>query len=587
MQSESARRANATPTPANSLLILLVCFLVPTGACFPASLSIGSDSIPGETGSAAAQSSAASLSLSLSRAGSRAGATQMHPPLGKDITAQAKGLSYKRGDGGRQVIDDQAFLALDGDPETIWNSGQPAPQWYAIVLDQPYEVDRVEMVVTQFPPGSTTHELWIGNGSGVRTLYRRLSDLHTEDGQTLVVDIEPPLLASELVILTTHSTSWVAWREFRVFGIKPLDSASELKQPPLAARRFATGLKFPVQITHAGDGTDRIFVVEQQGRIRTIEAGSVTDQPYLDISHRVSCCQERGLFNVAFPPSYAEDRTLFVSYSNLAGDTVISRFAASGEPERVDPHSEETLLVLHQPGKIHNGGHLAFGPRDGFLYIGSGDGGLWHQDRAQNPVSLLGKILRIDVTGTQRPYGVPAGNPYTSVDGFLDEIWALGLRNPWGFAFDKKTGDLFIPDTGHIKREEVNFQPASSKGGENYGWLLREGTICFELWHCGMEQDKLHSPVAEYERSQGCAIVGGVVYRNNGGRDLQGRFLFADFCSGRIWGLKRPQPIYDKMWQAELVAEAGVPISSIGEDEKGNVYATGYQDGVLYLLEEK
>lgn len=587
MQPESVRRVNTSQKPANALLILFFFSLVPMGACLPVSQPAESSSIPGETAPAAAHSSIASLSLSLSQSGSRAAAPQIHPPLGENITAQAYGLFYKRGDGGRQVVDDQTYLALDGDPDTIWNSGLSAPQWYAIILDQLYEVDRVEMVVTQFPPGITTHELWIGNGSGVRTLYRRLSDLHTEDGQTLVVDIEPPLLASELMILTTHSTSWVAWREFRVFGTKPPASDSEPKPPPLATRRIANGLNFPVQVTHAGDGSGRIFVVEQQGRIRSIETGSVNDQPYLDISERVSCCQEQGMLNVAFSPTFAEDRTLFVSYTNLAGDTVISRFAASGEPERVEPRSEETLLVLHQPGRIHNGGQLAFGPRDGLLYIGSGDGGLWHQDTAQNPDSLLGKILRIDVTGTQRPYAVPPGNPYTSVDGFRDEIWAMGLRNPWGFAFDKKTGDLFIPDTGHTKREEVNFQPSSSQGGENYGWLLREGTICFELWHCGMVEDELHSPVAEYDRSQGCAIVGGVVHRASGSRNLQGLFLFADFCSGRIWGLKRPQPIYDKMWQAELVAEAGVPISSIGEDEKGNVYATGYQDGVLYLLEQK
>ena len=587
MQLETVRRVKSSHRPATSLLILLFFSLVHMGACLPASQSTGSDSISGETGSAGAQSSIASLSLSLSRSGPRPDMPQIHPPFGENITPRASGLFYIRDDDGRRMVDDQAYLALDGDPDTIWNSGYHAPQWYAIVLGQVYEVDRVEMVVTQSPPGSTTHELWIGNGSGVRTLYRRLSDLYTEDGQTLIVDIEPPRLASELMILTTHSPSWVAWREFRVFGTKPPDSDSGPNSPPLEAAKVATGLKFPVQVTHAGDGSGRIFVVEQHGRIRTIESGRVNDQPFLDISDRVSCCQEQGMFNVAFPPTYAGDRTLYVSYSNLDGDTVISRFTATGEPEKVEPYSEETLLVLHQPGKIHNGGQLAFGPLDGFLYIGSGDGGHWHQNTAQNPDSLLGKILRIDVMGTQQPYGVPAGNPYWSLDEFRDEIWALGLRNPWGFAFDTKTGDLFIPDTGYTKREEVNFQPASSKGGENYGWLLREGTTCFELWHCGMVDYELHSPVAEYERSQGCAIVGGIVYRTDGRRDLQGLYLFADFCSGRIWGLKRPQPVYDKMWQAALVAEAGVPISSLGEDERGNVYVTGYQDGTLYLLKER
>ena len=585
--SESMPGMTPTPRPVpTTLLILLLCSSALYSACLPASQSTGTIRVH-DKGGPAAVNSIATLSLSLAQGDARSENSQFHPTFSVNLTPNASGLAYKNDSDGRQAVDDQAYLALDDDTETIWSSSRPAPQWYAIALDQLYLVNRIEMVVTQSPPGPTTHELWVGNGSGVRTRFRTLSNSRTVDGQTLTVEARPPLLADELLILTTRSPSWVAWREIRVFGSEPPVSHSQHETPPLEVRKAVAGLKFPVQATHAGDGSGRIFVVEQHGRILTVENGKLSVQPFLDISERVSCCQERGMFNVAFSPTYASDRTLYVSYTNLDGDTVISRFSATGNPEKVEPGSEKSLLVIPQPGPIHNGGQLAFGPLDGFLYIGSGDGGHWHQDTAQNPGSLLGKILRIDVSGTQQPYGVPDTNPYSSEDDHRDEIWALGLRNPWGFAFDKKTGDLFIPDTGNTKREEVNFQPASSQGGENYGWLLREGTICFELWHCAMVDTDLRSPVAEYDRPQGCAIVGGVVYRNSGSRKLQGQFLFADFCSGRIWGLRKPQPLFDKMWQPQLVAKADVPISSVGEDEEGKVYVTGYQDGVLYLLAER
>ena len=276
-----------------------------------------------------------------------------------------------------------------------------------------------------------------------------------------------------------------------------------------------------------------------------------------------------------------------MSYTDKAGVTVISRFVTDDDPNKVDQDSEEIILSIDQPDEMHNGGHLAFGPLDGFLYIGSGDGGLWYENAGQDPASLRGKILRIDVNGTGRPYSVPASNPYSQIDDFRGKIWALGVRNPWGFAFDTQTDDLFIPDVGNSQTEEVNFQPATSEGGENYGWPIMEGSNCFEFWPCSQRVDGLTAPVAEYDHSQGCAVVGGTVYRGSVSADMLGLFLFADSCNGRIWGLKRPQSDSQNLWQTKLIANASVPISSVGEDEDGNVYVTGYQDGAVYMLAEQ
>ena len=242
---------------------------------------------------------------------------------------------------------------------------------------------------------------------------------------------------------------------------------------------------------------------------------------------------------------------------------------------------------------MHNGGHMAFGPRDGYLYIGSGDGGKPY-DREFSGLqtdTLLGKILRIDVESDAKPYAIPADNPFIEDESYHPEIWALGLRNPWGFAFDPLTGDLFTPDTGDAKREEVNFQPAESRGGENYGWSIVEGTNCY--WHesVACSAEGVTFPVAEYSHLRGCAVVGGAVYRGDRIPELQGYFIFADFCIGEIYGVKQldPQPAQADRpaWQSALLASAAVPISAIGQDEEGNVYAIGYQDGVLYLLAQE
>ena len=301
-------------------------------------------------------------------------------------------------------------------------------------------------------------------------MYRRFDNLHTEDGQTLEVPIVPPRSLSEVQVLTLGSPGPVGWREVSVFGTRSEGSAGDAELPRFRLDKIVEGLALPVQVTHAGDGTERLFVVEQEGRIRVVRNGDVEEIPFLDVSSRVRCCGERGLLNVAFPPSYANKQYFYVSYTDRAGDTVISRFATTANPDLADPDSEEVVLLIAQPDQVHNGGRIVFGPVDGYLYVGSGDGG--HptlkdvENRAQDPGTLLGKILRIDVESDSKPYGIPADNPFVQIDGYRDEIWALGLRNPWGFAFDKVTGDLYIPDPGHIKHEEVNFQPWESRGAK-------------------------------------------------------------------------------------------------------------------------
>jgi len=509
------------------------------------------------------------------------------PRESENITGMgtSRGSTQER-NGAFRMDEETAQRAVDGDIETVWSSEKYPTQWFSISFENPVLMDRAEMVVAQFPAGPTSHEIWVDDGSGVLTLSQRLITAHTEDGQLLQVEIDPPQVTEEVLILTLESPSWVAWRELRIFGA-PVSNLTKKDNFELKLARTASGFELPVQVTHAGDGSDRIFVVEQIGRIKVIQNGAVRSEPFMDITSLVSCCQERGLLNIAFSPSFHADQQFYVSYTNTDGNLVISRFAIGDNPNKADLGSEEKLLVVDQPGEIHNGGTIAFGPIDGFLYIGSGEGGLWNHNAGQLPNSLLGKILRIDVSAKEHPYRVPSTNPYAQSDDGLDEIWALGIRNSWGFAFDKLTGDLFLPDAGHSKREEINFQPALSTGGENYGWPVMEGSICFEYWPCSDRVDGFTRPVAEYQRSQGCAIVGGAVYRGSQFAGLQGAFLFADFCSGRIWGLNRPNKNSHGKWQPSLLATASVPVSSIGEDEKGNAYVTGYQDGALYLLEEK
>jgi glucose/arabinose dehydrogenase len=340
-----------------------------------------------------------------------------------------------------------------------------------------------------------------------------------------------------------------------------------------------SGFKRPVYVAHAGDPS-RLFVVEKMGRIWLIEDGQSQQALFLDISDRVgSTGSEQGLFSVAFPPDFATSGAFYVDYTDRRGDTVIARYRVLAEhPHQGDPASEQILLQIDQPAENHNGGQLQFGP-DGYLYIGMGDGGRagdpW--GNAQNLNVLLGKLLRIDVT-TSETYTIPPNNPFIGQSAARPEIWALGLRNPWRFSFDRATGDLFIADVGQNKYEEVDFQPANSSGGENYGWDRMEGTHCFEpATDCN--PGGLVLPIAEYDHSLGCSITGGYVYRGTRYPQLVGIYLFGDYCSGRIWGLRR-EPSGE--WRMELLLESQVQISSFGEDAAGEIYVVGYNDGAIY-----
>jgi glucose/arabinose dehydrogenase len=345
--------------------------------------------------------------------------------------------------------------------------------------------------------------------------------------------------------------------------------------------QVAGGLDQPVGITHAGDGSGRLFVVEKPGRIRILRRGTLLQAPFLDISRRVgSSGSEQGLLGLAFHPDYGQNGLFFVNYTNREGNTVVARFSTGDDADRADPGSEVVILQQDQPAGNHNGGHLAFGP-DGYLYVGLGDGG-GAGDRygnGQNGGTFLGSMLRLDVDGGQ-PYGIPADNPFVGNGSVRDEIWAIGLRNPWRYSFDRLTGDLYIADVGQNVYEEVNFQPGSSGGGQNYGWPIMEGNHCYPA-DASCQQQGLLLPVFEYDHSQGCSVTGGYVYRGRAFPPLRGIYVFGDYCSGILWGLARDG---GGRWQAAQVGRLEGLLTSFGEDEAGELYAVDMSGGVLYWL---
>ncbi len=339
----------------------------------------------------------------------------------------------------------------------------------------------------------------------------------------------------------------------------------------------ASGLRGPVAITNAGD--ERLFVAEQRGRVIVVAGGAMIAEPFLDITDRVGSGGERGLLGLAFPADYAATGRFYVHYTDLNGNTVVSRFASDGE--RADPASEQILLTQEQPYSNHNGGQIAFGP-DGYLYIGLGDGGSGGdpQGRGQDLTTLLGKLLRIDVSGDS--YTVPASNPFVGQADVRPEIWAYGLRNPWRFSFDSATGDLYIADVGQNAFEEVNLQRADSVGGENYGWKVMEGASCFEPSR-GCDQSGLTLPVIVYPHGGqwGSSISGGYVYRGAHAPGLSGAYVFADYVSGRIWTARE-----EDGWQPVPLLQSGFRISTFGVGSEGELYVADHGSGVIYLLSD-
>jgi len=370
--------------------------------------------------------------------------------------------------------------------------------------------------------------------------------------------------------------------------------AAAIVWPGISLGPVVGGLINPVTIANAGDGSNRLFIVEQRGYIRLVKDNVLQGTPFLDIHTKVSCCGERGFLGLAFPPNYASKGYFYVNYTNTGGDTVVARYSISGNPDLADAGSETILLTIDQPFSNHNGGQLAFGP-DGFLYIGMGDGGDGGDpgNRAQTTNVLLGKMLRIHTEGagcvTRPPhapknYCIPGSNPFFSNTSYQPEIWALGVRNPWRFTFDRQTGDLYIADVGQEKQEEVNFQPANSPGGQNYGWRILEGILCFNPSSGCVAPAGYSAPVAWYDHgtnnSNGCSVTGGYVYRGPLFFRMTGIYFYGDLCTGKIYGLKN-----DGGWQTMLLTDAPFSISTFGEDESGYLYVADYGNGIIYRIQ--
>ena len=340
----------------------------------------------------------------------------------------------------------------------------------------------------------------------------------------------------------------------------------------------------PVLVTNAGDGTNRLFVVEQAGRIRIIDGSTAIASPFLDIRTRVGCCGERGLLGLAFDPAYKTNRRFFVDYTDKHGDTIIASYRASATDPNHASTTQTLVLKIAQPYANHNGGALAFG-KDGYLYIGMGDGGSAGDpgNRAQNKDSLLGKILRIDINHITktRNYSNPPSNPFVGKAG-SDRVWAYGFRNPWRFSFDRSTGDLWVGDVGQNRYEEVDRSTKAGGAGKgrNYGWRQLEGNACYKPSSGCSKTGKSH-PITTYTHSKGCAVVGGYVYRGTAYPAMAGAYLFGDYCSGRIWAL---QANGASTQTATQLLSSGLMISSFGEGENGTLYLTDLAGGGVYQI---
>ncbi|MDP7062163.1 MAG: PQQ-dependent sugar dehydrogenase [Planctomycetota bacterium] len=358
-------------------------------------------------------------------------------------------------------------------------------------------------------------------------------------------------------------------------GSGPIASA----QVELDSVTVASGLSQPLLVTHAPGDTDRIFIVEQRGTVRVVKNGTMLGTYFLDVQALNSSGGERGLLGMAFHPDYDNNGWVFVNYTNNGGSTVVARYTVSANPDVVNSNSAQIIMTISQPYSNHNGGDIRFGP-DGYLYIGTGDGGSAGDpgNRAQNGNSLLGKMLRIDVDNGL-PYTIPASNPFVGNPSVRDEIWALGLRNPWRFNFDSETGDMYIADVGQNQLEYIHVEDAGSPGGLNYGWRIIEGTDCYNP-SSGCNTTGLEMPIYEYDHRffptfRNC-IIGSEVYRGRTMATMQGRYFFTDAGSRELWSLR-----YDGAGGytafTDHTAQSGVTGSgrSLGIDADGEVYVCG------------
>ncbi len=382
------------------------------------------------------------------------------------------------------------------------------------------------------------------------------------------------LIPGCLLILLASAFTDSAW------GMAAKGAAPVTPSPIALAPIITSGLRQPLFLTHAGDGSGRLFVVEQTGRVRIYAEGRLRETPFLDVSDLLSFGGERGLLGLAFHPDYRTTGRLFVNYSRESdGATIVAEHRVSSDPDLAEPEGR-ILLVVEQPYGNHNGGMLAFGP-DGYLYIGMGDGGAGGDpgNRGQQRKELLGKVLRLDVDGG-RPYAIPRDNPFVNGGG-RPEIFAYGFRNPWRFSFDRRTGRLWAADVGQDAYEEVSLV----RRGGNYGWRIMEGAHCFEP-STGCPRGGLELPAVEYAHSGSrCSITGGYVYRGTDVPELRGRYLFGDYCSGEIFGVHEEEVAEGRtVDQPPVLLHTDLRISSFGEDERGELYVVDHAGGVYQIL---
>jgi len=334
-----------------------------------------------------------------------------------------------------------------------------------------------------------------------------------------------------------------------------------------------------VYVTQPDDGRGRLFVVEQTGAIRIVDPKvGVLHAPFLDVGRIITAGGERGLLGLAFHPGYRTNGRFFIYYTDSSGRLTVAEYRRK-DATHADPKQVRVLLRIVHPQGNHNGGMMAFGP-DGMLYIGTGDGGGAGdpQRNGQNGGVLLGKLLRIDIDG-KKPYAIPATNPFVHRSGFRHEIWAYGLRNPWRFSFDRDTGALYIGDVGQGAWEEIDVA-AKGRGGQDYGWNIREGTHCYDP-SSGCRSSGLTPPVFEYGHDQGCAVIGGYVDRLSSSA-LRGIYLFSDYCSGRLWGFSAAAALKGPV-KATLLDDTKLQVTGFGQDLAGQVYLVD-SGGALFRI---
>ncbi len=377
----------------------------------------------------------------------------------------------------------------------------------------------------------------------------------------------------------------------------------------LSSELVSDGFKKPVFVISYPTDASILYVVEQAGKIIVLDNGQKKSEPFFNINKRVvnpfRPGDERGLLGFAFHPDYENNKKFYINYIDNDGHTIVSEFIAQSK-YKADHNSERVLLRLEQPYGNHNGGHIEFG-KDGYLYIAIGDGGAAGDplDSGQDLTSLFGKVIRIDINGS--PYSIPKSNPFYGIKNAREEVWAWGLRNVWRFSFDKKTGDIYYGDVGQNKWEEVNFEPASSSGGNNYGWRQMEASYCFEPKE-NCKRDGMVLPIIEYPNDayhpafalgrknqlnvEGCSVTGGYVYRGKKLKGFEGVYFFGDYCSGNIWSFKvkdgKANEFKNRTEEINIAdGEFTNYISSFGQDADGEIYIVDYNGAVYKIIAKK